>query len=87
MTTKRVRVGGSYALLPAVRVLMDTTGDEVDIERRSQSVGCVHNFGQSPALEIAWRFSTPSHTPATPSHTPAAICLTPSYFAALFQTT
>ena len=38
MTTKRVRVGGSFALLPAVRVLMDTTGAEVDIERRSHSV-------------------------------------------------
>jgi hypothetical protein len=49
MTTKRVRVGASYALLPAVRVLMDTTGDEVDIERRSQSVA--YNYYRGARLE------------------------------------
>ena len=37
-TTKRVRVGDSFELVPAVRVLMDTTATEVDIERRSTTV-------------------------------------------------
>jgi hypothetical protein len=38
MTTKRVRVGDSFEVIPAVRVLMDTTATEVDIERRSSTV-------------------------------------------------
>jgi hypothetical protein len=39
MTTKRVRqADGSFDLVPAVRVLMDTTATEVDLERRSTTV-------------------------------------------------
>jgi len=39
MTTKRVRqADGSFDLIPAVRVLMDTTATEVDLERRSTTV-------------------------------------------------